>query len=524
MRVVGKYTLLAKLGGGGMADVYLAAPQEVRTPKTEDLVALKLPRKDIGDDPEFVAMFLDEARLAARLDHPNIVKTIEVGEADGTQYIAMEYLEGQPFSRIIPKLPDLPIEIHIEILLHVLAGIHYAHNLTDAAGAPLNVVHRDLTPQNIFVTYDGRIKILDFGIARAEGRSSKTRAGQIKGKVGYMSPEQAFGRELDRRADLFAIGVMLFEACTGKRMWEGVKDVDVLTTLLGRRHNRSPQLIKPDVPDDLDAICHRALSVIEHRYQTAAELLTDLERYVENNVARPSRELVAKTVSEAFAEKRATVRATIEAQLAKRQSRMPVRDSVPDTGEAPPEEKAEPPKVPRPAAGTPAMPFAPKPLQKADLDEVVQNAFASIDAIEAKPPEARSESPSTPDLKAYESDKSLPAPKTNGAAKPPVDPVVAAAEAELPLVAPDDPPPPAPAPEVRPPDPSKPKIDHVAALANSHVPSMPPHRRKAPSRPSADEETDVEPTSLTPWKMALWIAGVAIVAVLLTLLAQRLLR
>jgi hypothetical protein len=523
MRAVGKYTLLAKLGGGGMADVYLAAPTIVRAPKVEDLIALKMPRKDVGDDPEFVAMFLDEAKLAARLDHPNIVKTIEVGESDGTQFIAMEYLEGQPFSRIIPKIPDLSLEVHIEILLHVLAGIHYAHDLTDDAGNPLNVVHRDLTPQNVFVTYDGQVKILDFGIARAEGRSSKTRAGQIKGKVSYMSPEQARGRELDRRADLFAIGVMLFEACTGKRMWEGVKDVDVLTTLLGRRHNRSPQLIKPEVPDDLDAICHRALSVIEHRYQTAAELLRDLERYADS-VERPSRETIAKTVRDAFQEKRATTRATIDAQLKKRASKAALRDSVPDAGgvDAKAEVKSE--------ESAPAKPAAPAATKRSepDMQALVANAFDHIDAIE---------------LRAHESDKAIDA-SPNGTASPrrptakaptpprppaalmPIkDPVVASAESELPLVVPDEPSPPAP-PPVRPPEPSKPKIDHVAALANSHVPTQ-TGRRRAASRPDEtprEEEVPGLPAGLTPLKMAAWIIAVAVVAVLLTLVAQRLLQ
>src|SRR5438128_1904176 len=138
MRVIGKYALLAKLGGGGMADVYLAAPKAILEPKSGDLLALKMPRKDVGDDPEFFAMFLDEARLAARLEHPNIVKTLEVGDADGTQFIAMEYLEGQSLSRITSKLPDLALATRIEILLNVLAGIHYAHNVTDEAGQPLN--------------------------------------------------------------------------------------------------------------------------------------------------------------------------------------------------------------------------------------------------------------------------------------------------------------------------------------------------------------------------------------------------
>jgi serine/threonine protein kinase len=260
-------------------------------------------------------MFLDEARLAARLDHPNIVKTLEVGEADGTQFIAMEFLDGQSLSRIISNVPDLPLGMHLWFIADVLRAIDYAHQLTGDDGKPLNVIHRDLTPQNIVVTHDGDVKILDFGIARAEGRASQTVVGQFKGKATYMSPEQAKGRELDRRADLFSIGVMIFEACIGERMWKGVKEVDVLTTLLGRRHPRNPQMINPEIHDDLDAICHRALSVIDHRYQTAAEMLRDLEAHLEEHVERPSRAQVSELLKTRFAEKRAIVDARIEAKL-----------------------------------------------------------------------------------------------------------------------------------------------------------------------------------------------------------------
>ncbi len=313
MGEIGKYTLLTKLGSGGMADVHLATPE--RSPRREDLVALKVPNEHVVEDAELSAMFLDEARIAAQLNHPNIVRTIEVGQRGSAQYIAMEYLEGQTLSRIASALPDLPLRIHLAILLDVLRAIELAHDLKDPSGAPLNVVHRDLTPQNVFVTYDGITKILDFGIARAEGRSSRTRVGQLKGKVRYMSPEQASGLDLDRRTDLFAIGVMLFEACTRRRMWQEAKDLDVLRTLVARRHARSPQSVVPEVPDELDAICQRALSALEHRYQTASELRRDLERYAEQHVELPTREEIAAAIAPPFAKERALTKTWIEVTL-----------------------------------------------------------------------------------------------------------------------------------------------------------------------------------------------------------------
>lgn len=313
MGEVGKYTLLTKLGSGGMADVHLATPD--RSARREDLVALKVPNEHVAEDFELTTMFLDEARIAARLEHASIVHTIEVGEASGAQFIAMEYLEGQTLSRITSEIPDLPLAMHLAILLDVLRAIEFAHDLKDAAGAPLNVVHRDLNPQNVFVTYDGIVKILDFGIARAEGRASRTRVGQLKGKIRYMSPEQAAGKPLDRRADLFAIGVMLFEACTRRRMWQHAKDLDVLRMLVARRHPRSPQSVAPEVHDELDAICHRALSAVEHRYQSAAELLRDLERHVEQHVRLPTREEIAVALAARFGKQRALTNAWIDVTL-----------------------------------------------------------------------------------------------------------------------------------------------------------------------------------------------------------------
>ncbi|MEM9696613.1 MAG: serine/threonine-protein kinase, partial [Myxococcota bacterium] len=239
----GKYRPVAELGQGGMADVILALSQGPIG--FNKLVVIKRLRSHLADDPEFVGMLIDEARLAARLNHPNIVHTNEVGEIDGTFFIAMEYLEGQPLHRIKRRAKrheslDISLAMELQILADVLAGLHYAHELTDYDGTALQVVHRDVTPSNIFLTYDGVSKVLDFGIAKASGRTTETKTGVVKGKMTYMPPEQALGLEIDRRADIYSVGVMLWEAATGRRMWKGVDDVVILGKLIKGDTGMSP--------------------------------------------------------------------------------------------------------------------------------------------------------------------------------------------------------------------------------------------------------------------------------------------
>src|SRR6185437_8026107 len=230
---LGKYRLIAELGHGGMAEVYLAV---VRGPAGfNKLVVIKQIRPQLAEDPEFLAMFLDEARLAARLSHPNVVQTNEVGQEGSRYFIAMEYLEGQPLNRVlhrVQKTGGIPLALHVKILSDVLGGLHHAHELADFDGTPLEVVHRDVTPHNVFITYDGQVKVVDFGIAKALNSSAETRTGVLKGKVAYMAPEQARGERCDRRADVFSVGVMLWEAATGRRLWKGVPDITILQRLL----------------------------------------------------------------------------------------------------------------------------------------------------------------------------------------------------------------------------------------------------------------------------------------------------
>src|SRR5580692_2855373 len=233
-RSVGKYQLLAVLGRGGMADVFLALS---RGPMGfSKLVVLKRLRRALADDKGFRNMFLDEARLAARLNHPNVVHTHEVGEDKGNYFIAMEYLEGQSLNKVIHELSKrgetLPELVCARIISDALAGLHYAHELKDFDGTPLDIIHRDVSPHNVFVTYDGQVKLVDFGIAKAALSQVQTEVGVLKGKVAYMAPEQAMGTDVDGRADIFAMGIVLWELLAQERLMTGESAAATLLRLL----------------------------------------------------------------------------------------------------------------------------------------------------------------------------------------------------------------------------------------------------------------------------------------------------
>jgi serine/threonine-protein kinase len=316
----GKYRLVAELGQGGMADVILALAQGPAG--FNKLVVVKRLRQHLAEDPEFVAMLVDEARLAARLNHPNIVHTNEVGEIDGRFFIAMEYLEGQPLTRIKRRATraerELSVETELRVLGDVLAGLQYAHELTDYDGTPLGVVHRDVTPSNVFITYEGVVKIVDFGIAKASGRSTHTQTGVVKGKMPYMPPEQALGHEVDRRADIFSVGVMLWEVLARRRMWKGLDDVVILGRLINGDIPISPREVRPEIPEVLDTICRKALNPDpEGRYARAVDFQNDLEAYLETCSSQPTNRELGRVVSEVFEQERREIKSIIETQLSK---------------------------------------------------------------------------------------------------------------------------------------------------------------------------------------------------------------
>ena len=282
LRSIGKFRLIAALGRGGMSDVFLTVSNDQAVDFAK-LVVVKTIRREFAGDEEFVDMFLDEARISSRLSHPNVIQTLEVGQAADDYFLAMEYLEGESFGRVLSRSsPGMPLNMHLTVLAEALSGTDYAHELTDYDGSPLDIVHRDLTPHNIFVTYEGQVKVMDFGIAKAAGRRAETRHGAVKGKLGYMAPEQLVAsRSIDRRADIFSAGVMLFEAAIRGRMWEGVPEATRMRLLISGDHPQSPKEVDPDVSDTLDRICRRALAANpDDRYPTARELRGDVEAYV----------------------------------------------------------------------------------------------------------------------------------------------------------------------------------------------------------------------------------------------------
>lgn len=313
----GKYRLLVKLGQGGMAEVFLAAHRDGLG--FEKLVVIKRLKAAVAADPDGVAMFLDEARIAARLNHPNLVQTYELGSVDEEPYLAMEYLEGQPLDRLIHRLGyDQHLQVYLAILSDALAGLHHAHELCDFDGTRLDVVHRDVSPHNLFVTYEGQAKVVDFGIAKWQSRSAEaTSTGVVKGKVSYMAPEQALCAPLDRRADLFAMGVILWEVAAGERLWGSLSDMQILQRMA---MGELPKLRerRPDAPEALIAICGRALSLDPAgRYATAAEMRDEIEALISDLGRRPTAAEVGQLVAEAFADRRAEARVIIGDQLAR---------------------------------------------------------------------------------------------------------------------------------------------------------------------------------------------------------------
>jgi len=312
----GKYRLLGELGRGGMATVYLAAVEGPS--RFTKLVVVKQLHPELAVELEFREMFLDEARLAARLSHPNIVQTYEVMEGDGKFLLVMEYLEGQPLSNVRSRLARkkaLGLPDQIRILCDVLEGLHAAHEATDWDGTPLSVVHRDVSPHNIFVTYEGLVKVVDFGVAKASTSSQRTQTGVIKGKISYMAPEQALGKKVDRRADVFAVGIMLWEAVAERRLWKDVPDPGIMHYLAS---DEVPKIAEfaPSAPAELLRVCDRALATNpEERFATAAEMRVALEQYLATLPKRPEVREFGVMLAEHFAEERAKIRAVIERQL-----------------------------------------------------------------------------------------------------------------------------------------------------------------------------------------------------------------
>ncbi len=315
---VGSYDVFAKLGGGGMGEIYLArqtGPADFLRP-----VVLKVIRENLADDDQYRRMFLDEARLTATIAHPNVVHVLDFGEQDDVLYMAMEYLDGESLAttmrRLVRRGVQMPAPIIAHILAEVCAGLHAAHNVTTVDGTALHLVHRDVSPANIFMTFEGTVKVLDFGVARAEERLAESRAGRF-GKMAYMSPEQiADDGTVDRRSDIFSLGIVLYELCTLRRLFRRKTHREIAQAIL----NESiplPSEVADGVPLQLDLICQKCLARDPNdRYQSALELRRDLLdlRHVLAAPGRAPEEAIASFLQTLF-EDRQQAKAQLQSDL-----------------------------------------------------------------------------------------------------------------------------------------------------------------------------------------------------------------
>ena len=342
-----RYKLLARLGQGGMAEVYLAAWEVA--PFVHRPVVIKRLHPHFNEDPRLVQMFLDEARLLTQLDHPHIVKTLEAGVIDGRCCIAMEYLEGQPLQRVLRRANErggLAPQIAVNIAISVLDGLHYSHEIKDAQGSPLEIVHRDVSPQNVFVTNEGLVKVLDFGIAKANSQEGRTATGIVKGKVGYIAPEQARAEHVDRRADVWSAGVVLWESLTGARLFKAETDAATLgLTLQGEIPSAGS--LRPGMPPELEEVLRGALQRDPAlRYQTAGAMRKDLESWLAHAGFSRDARLVSSLMKDSFASEIVEQQRLVAALMARSDCTPP----LPASNRSPSSTSALYLKVPQPGA------------------------------------------------------------------------------------------------------------------------------------------------------------------------------
>ncbi|TAK27509.1 MAG: serine/threonine protein kinase [Myxococcaceae bacterium] len=309
---VGQYDLLTPLGKGGMAYVYLA--RKMGSGGFERLVAVKVMHRNIAADEEFVQMFLDEARLAARIHHPNVVPILDLGNDDGLLYMVMDYIEGDTLAAIqrtaIGLARTIPVGISLRIVLDALIGLDAAHNLRGPDGESLQLIHRDVSPQNILVGSDGAARLVDFGIARAERRLSLTSVGMLKGKAPFMAPEQLEGGVVDRRADVFSMGVTLWETLALRRCFPARSRPDLLQESL-RAPYRSLLMFTDQIPEVLDGLCEKALAYDpDDRYPTAAAFADAIEANFRADIAtqRQVGQFMSAVVADKIGREREAVR------------------------------------------------------------------------------------------------------------------------------------------------------------------------------------------------------------------------
>ncbi len=427
----GKYLLLERVNVGGMAEVFKGKAFGVEG--FERLVAVKRILPSIAEDQEFITMFIDEAKIAVQLTHANIAQIFDLGKESESYFIAMEYVHGKDlraiFDRVRKRGETVPVPMACYGIMKVCEGLDYAHNKRDSSGRDLHLVHRDVSPQNVLISYDGEIKLIDFGIAKAANKAGKTQAGILKGKFGYMSPEQVRGLPLDRRSDIFAVGIVLYELLTGERLFVGESDFSTLEKV------RNVDIMPPStynrrIPEELEQIVLKALAKdVEDRYQTAMDLHDDLQSFMYtsgNFFARKdlsgymrksfSDEIARETARDEEYRKLQAPRSGLEAfddipsrtappqppqqqppqqQVAANMSQQPLKSTMMGMGSMGP----PPPPAPRTQAPPPPLPppssNAPQLDMDWDEDELATAIYDKPDSIEAAFPPVSSAAPQT---------------------------------------------------------------------------------------------------------------------------------
>lgn len=348
----GNYQLVKKLATGGMAEVWLAKQTGIEGFNRHVVVKRILPH--LAEDPEFVQMFLNEAKIASRFNHPNIAQIYDLGEKDGQYFIAMEFIHGEDLGRVMRRAWSTGQWVARHIALRIVAdscqGLYYAHTRNDEMGRPLRVVHRDISPQNILISFDGAVKVVDFGIAKASDQVSMTKSGAIKGKFAYMAPEQAAGKPLDARSDVFALGLVLYELVTGVRPLK--RDSELATLQAALECKIDPPSAVAEVPAELDEIVMRALAKApDDRYTDAREFQRSLEQFLLHSKELSTSAEVSELMAALFAD-----RLGEEARLGapNPSTESSTSNPIPPSYSAAPESVTQPP--PRPASRPPPPP------------------------------------------------------------------------------------------------------------------------------------------------------------------------
>ena len=312
--ILGRYELLIPIAAGGMAMVWAARLKGTRG--FQKIVAVKTMLPRLSEDNQFEQMFLDEASLASQIRHPHVVEILDLGDQDGVLFLVMEWIDGVPLNQIMKAAKasgGVPLPIAVRIVMQACAGLHAAHELRDGKGQLVGLVHRDVSPQNLLVTYDGVTKVVDFGVAKATAvGGGATGAGQIKGKVGYMAPEQIEGESIDRRVDIFAMGIVLYALTTGKHPFRRESDAATMYNICSPQAALAPRKFIPDYPEGLENVLMRALAKnAAERYPTANEMLRDLDHALPANTRANTDQDVAEfirmLVGERLEERRITL-------------------------------------------------------------------------------------------------------------------------------------------------------------------------------------------------------------------------